>query len=175
MASQSPVQSTTPCAREQEREGDGGPVILHYIPSIAARKGRRSIALCGEVFKTKGMTYTRNARKTGNTLICPMCELELERRRDSYHDPNEPVFPLAVGLGLRALMEDKAGMSVWEVAQKAGLDPRQLNLEVNTGSITTEHMDALAHACGTDAAGALSWINMAREAIELTRKKDQQQ
>lgn len=108
--------STALKPQEELEEGQGPSSCI-----TATRKGRRSIALCGQPIHSGSVTFVRKARKAGETLVCPMCELEAERQDRRKHDPDEPSFPVAVGLGLRWLIED-AGMTACDVADKTGLD-----------------------------------------------------
>lgn len=172
MTSQSPAQSTAVSARKQKKQADR-PIILHYVPGLAVRQGRRSIALCGQPV-TCDQHATSKGLTGGNGIICPMCDLERERLAHRYRDPDEPIYPLAVSLGLQTLMEDQAGLTVCELADRAGLDPRELNQEIKEGNMPIDQMKSLAHACGTDLTEALSWINAGRKAIETIRCEDRE-
>lgn len=60
------INDTSTAAKPQEKqEEDRKPVILHYVPKTAARKHKRSIALCGQDMDSAGVTFVRKARKTG--------------------------------------------------------------------------------------------------------------
>ena len=111
MASQSPTQSTTPCTREWRQKGDDKPIILHYVPPFAMQDGRRCMTLCGQGLTVR-TALTRQAKEDGGALVCPMCEMERDRWDSRIRDPSEPSFPLGAGLGLRSLMEDRAGLTV---------------------------------------------------------------
>lgn len=63
--------TSTTLKPQEELEEEQGPVILHYVPKVAARKSRRSIALCGQPIHSEGVTFVRKARKAGETLVCP--------------------------------------------------------------------------------------------------------
>lgn len=162
-------------AKTRERgEGTDAPTILHYVPEFAMQDGRKVFSLCGQV-NDIDMGLTGSASLGGDAVICPMCEMKKERLERRYHDPDEPILPLAAAHGLSAMMEKWAGLTDWEAAEKAGLDPRQLNRELNSGSIPVDHMAALAHACGTDMNGALAWIDAGQKAIEQVRAQDGRQ
>lgn len=104
-----------------------------------------------------------------------MCEMESERQDRRRHDPGEPSFPVAVGIGLRWLMEDEAGMTVCEVADRTGLDAKELNREINEGNIPLDHLADLAHACGSDPTRALDLIGGLQQAIERMRREEREQ
>lgn len=170
MTSQSPAQSTAVSARRQDKQADR-PIILHYVPGLAVRQGRRSIALCGQPV-TCDQHATSKGLTGGNGIVCPMCDLERERLAHRYRDPDEPIYPLAVSLGLQGLIEQEAGLTVCELADRTGLDPRELNQGIKEGNIPIDQMESLAHACGTDLTEALSWIDAGRKAIETIRCED---
>ena len=149
------------------------PVVLHYVPHFAMQEGRCCMTLCGQSLTVR-TALTRQAKEDGGALVCPMCEMERDRWDSRIRDPSEPSFPLGAGLGLRSLMEDRAGLTVCEAAERAGLDPGRLNHELNCGSIPIGDVQALASACGTDMNEALSWINAGQKAIELIRQEDRQ-
>lgn len=169
MTSRSPAQSTAVSARRQEKQADR-PIILHYAPDLAARQGRRSIALCG-----KPVTCDQQATDRGVTgsegVVCPMCDLERERLDRRYRDPDEPISPLAVSLGLQTLMEDQAGLTVCELADRTGLDARRLHQELTSGQVPVDHLQQIAQSCGTDTTGALEWVDAVEKAIRIIRAK----
>lgn len=169
MTSQSPAQSTAVSARRQEKQ-DGRPIILHYVPDLAALQGRRSIALCGEP-----VTYDQQATSKGLTggkgVICPMCDLERERLDRRYRDPNEPIYPLAVSLGLQGLIKNQAGLTVCELADRTGLDARRLHQELASGQVPINHLQQIAQACGTDTTEALKWVDAGKKAIRRIKTK----
>lgn len=167
MTSQSPVQSTAVSARKKEDQADR-PIILHYVPDLAVQQGRRSIALCGQP-----VTYDQQATSKGLTsgkgVICPMCDLEREQLDRRYRDPNEPIYPLAVSLGLQGLTENQAGLTVCELADRTGLDARRLHRELMSGQVPIDHMQQIARACGTGMDGVLEWVDAAEKAIRIIR------
>lgn len=169
MTSQSPAQSTAVSARRQEDQADR-PIILHYVPYLAALQGRRSIALCGEP-----ITYDQQATSKGLTdgkgVICPMCDLEREQLDRRYQDPDEPICPLAVSLGLQGLIEQEAGLTVCELADRTGLDARRLHRELMSGQVPIDHLQQIAQACGTDTTEALKWVDAGKKAIRRIRTK----
>ena len=169
MTSQSPAQSTAVSARGQEDQADR-PIILHYVPDLAALQGRRSIALCGQPV-TCDQQATSKGLTGGEGVVCPMCDLEHERLDRRYRDPDEPVWPLAVSLGLQTLMEDQAGLTVCELADRTGLDARRLHRELTSGQVPIDHLQQIAQACGTDTTGALKWVDAAEKAIRIIRAK----
>ena len=146
------------------------PVTLHYVPGLAVRQGRRSIALCGQPI-TCDQQATSKGLTGGKGVICPMCDLEREQLDRRYQDPDEPICPLAVSLGLQTLMEDQAGLTVCELADRTGLDARRLHQELTSGQIPTDHLQQIAKACGTDPTGALEWVDAAEKAIRTIRKE----
>lgn len=146
------------------------PITLHYVPDLAVRQGRRSIALCGQPV-TCDQQATSRGLTGGEGVICPMCDLELERLACRYRDPDEPVWPLAVSLGLQSLMEDQAGLTVCELADRTGLDARRLHRELMSGQVPVDHMQRIVQACGTGMDGMLEWVDAAEKAIRITRKE----
>lgn len=169
MTSQSPAQSTAVSARRQEKQAER-PIILHYVPDLAAQQGRRSIALCGEP-----ITYDQQATSKGLTggkgVICPMCDLEREQLDRRYQDPDEPIYPLAVSLGLQSLIEDQTGMTMCELADRTGLDVHRLHRELMSGQVPIDHLQQIAQACGTDTTEALKWVDAGKKAIRRIRTK----
>lgn len=103
-----------------------------------------------------------------------MCEMEAERQNRHKHDPGEPSFPVAVGVGLRWLMEN-AGMTVCDVADRTGLDAKELNLEVNEGNMPLDHLADMAIACGSDPTRALDMIEGHQQTIERMRWEERKQ
>ncbi len=146
------------------------PVTLHYVPGLAIRQGRRSIALCGQPI-TCDQQATSKGLTGGEGVVCPMCDLERERLAHRYRDPDEPVWPLAVSLGLQTLMEDQAGLTVCELADRTGLDARRLHRELTSGQVPVGHLQRIARACGTDMTEAFKWVDAAEKAINTTRKE----
>ena len=145
------------------------PVTLHYVPGLAVRQGRRSIALCGQPV-TCDQQATSKGLTGGKGIICPMCDLEREQLDRRYQDPDEPIYPLAVSLGLQTLMEDQAGLTVCELADRTGLDARRLHRELMSGQVPIDHMQRIAQACGTGMDGVLMRVEAAERAINTTRK-----
>ena len=163
-----PASTVTRPHAGQDREHR--PVTLHYVPDLAVRQGRRSIALCGQPV-TCDQQATSKGLTGGEGVVCPMCDLEHERLDRRYRDPDEPVWPLAVSLGLQTLMEDQAGLTVCELADRTGLDARRLHRELTSGQVPVDHMQRIVRACGTDTTGALEWVDAAEKAINTIRKE----
>lgn len=165
--------NTTPTSTEtrphagQDREHR--PVTLHYVPDLAVRQGRRSIALCGQPV-TCDQEATSRGLTGGEGVVCPMCDLERERLAHRCQDPDEPVWPLAVSLGLQDLMIHEAGLTVCELADRTGLDARRLHRELMSGQVPVDHMRQIAQACGTGMDGVLMRVEAAERAINTTRK-----
>lgn len=145
------------------------PITLHYVPGLAVRQGRRSIALCGQPI-TCDQQATSRGLTGGEGVICPMCDLEREQLARRYRDPDEPIWPLAVSLGLQTLIEDQTGLTVCELADRTGLDARRLHRELMSGQVPVDHMRQIAQACGTGMNGVLMRVEAAERAINTTRK-----
>ena len=167
MTSRSPAQSTAVSARRQEKQADR-PIILHYVPDLAVREGRRFITLCGQPV-TCDQQATSKGLTGGNGIICPMCDLERERLTHRYRNPDEPIYPLAVSLGLQGLIEHEARLTVCELADRTGLDARRLHRELMSGQVPTDHLQQIAQACGTDTTEALKWVDAGKKAIRRIR------
>lgn len=144
------------------------PITLHYVPGLAVRQGRRSIALCG-LPVTCDQQATNRGLTGGEGVICPMCDLERELLAHRYRDPDEPAWPLAVSLGLQTLIENQTGLTMCELADKTGLDARRLHQELTSGQVPTDHLQRIAQACDTDTTEALKWVDAAEKAINTTR------
>lgn len=100
-----------------------------------------------------------------------MCDLERERLDRRYRDADEPIWPLAVSLGLQTLMEDQAGLTVCELADRTGLDARRLHHELTSGQVPIDHLQQIAQACGTDTTEAFKWVDAGKKAIRRIRAK----
>ncbi|MCT6900794.1 MAG: hypothetical protein M3Z40_07080, partial [Bifidobacterium sp.] len=135
------INTTSTSPTTQRQHADSEPITLHYVPTADMRDGRRCIALCGKPL-TYNAGFTGRATQSASSLICPMCEMEADRRQHRYHDPNEPLFPLSVSLGLSTMMEQQARLTSWEAAERMGEDPKAFSHDLNEGTLSISQIEA---------------------------------
>ena len=103
---------------------------------------------------------------------CPMCELEKERRLRAHMDSGQPALPLAIRWGLTNMAESQ-GVTVYEVAEYAGLDPLYTSRRAEAGTIAVNDAMLLARTCGLQPSTHLHHIQSRISAIQDPRQGQQ--